>query len=268
MQQHEFNAEAKQDDAPMTISALSRTKGIAELSVEQCTPDQLRAKMYMKHGNLTTAFRQFDNSGDSRLCFEEFKRGLPKAMGSPVSETKTLELWQALDVDMTGEIDMHEFAKGTCSSHKATMQGVAIFKDRAVDVTAGQRPDHLNHRSHAPLFGVEGTTQSRREPRRSSTMSSKLPTTACSRRTWRRSRASATRQAPPPWPPRRRGLRPRRRSPARAPRRLLLFFRVRAASAGHVDAKMAVAILSSTDLSPRGREALLWCLPDERFRRT
>lgn len=145
---------------------MARDKDLAKLHVEDCTPDQLRAKMYLKHGNLSTAFRCMDNSGDSRICFEEFKRMLPKALGEELSFEKTVEFWRAMDTDMTGEIDMAEFASSQCSKHKATMQGVAMFKDMAIDVTSGQRPDHLKDRN--PLFGVEGTTTSKSIPRRPS----------------------------------------------------------------------------------------------------
>merc|ERR1719253_914251 len=138
MDASQFTTE-KEEGKEMTINQMARDKSLMKKSVEDCTPDELRAKMYIKHGNLVTAFRQMDNSGDSRICFEEFKRLLPKALGEELSFEKIVEFWKAMDTDMTGEIDMAEFSSSACKSHKATMQGVAVFKDMAVDVTSGSR---------------------------------------------------------------------------------------------------------------------------------
>ena len=46
--------------------------------VEDATPDELRAKIYARQGNLLNAFRQMDNSGDSRISYEEFLVFIPK----------------------------------------------------------------------------------------------------------------------------------------------------------------------------------------------
>jgi Ca2+-binding EF-hand superfamily protein len=127
--------------APLSLSQLARTD-LSQINVEQATVDQLRAKILQKHGNMVNAFRQMDNSGDSRICYEEFRNLVPKVLGEPLSDTKLKEFWAALDTDLTGEIDIDEFASGKLAGHKQTVQGVKVLRDMAVDPTSGMLADH------------------------------------------------------------------------------------------------------------------------------
>jgi Ca2+-binding EF-hand superfamily protein len=100
-------------------------------------PDQIRAKLYKKHGSVLNAFRHFDFDGSSSISFEEFLRHLPTCLGEAISLKKMEELWRAFDPDMSGEIDLKEFVSGKAEAgqHRATENGVAIFKGHAVDPT-------------------------------------------------------------------------------------------------------------------------------------
>lgn len=104
---------------------------------------------------MLNAFRQMDNSGDSRICFEEFSHFIPKVLGEPISAAKLQELLAALDEDLTGEIDIAEFASSELKGgRKATVQGVKVLKDQAVDPTKGQKCDHQKVR--ATFSGLGG----------------------------------------------------------------------------------------------------------------
>lgn len=122
--------------------------------------------------NLTTAFRQLDNSGDSRVCFAEYMQLFPKLMGEPISEAKMKELWMAMDCDMTGEVDLNEFASNKISSDTMHNQGVALLKDQAVTIDALASGHTLDHQKGSnPLFGVSNTSTSKNikpPPKRSS----------------------------------------------------------------------------------------------------
>jgi len=64
-------------------------------------------------------------------------RHLPTVLGEPISALKMEELWRAFDPDLSGEIDMSEFASDKCKEgvHLKTQQGVTTFKGHAVDPT-------------------------------------------------------------------------------------------------------------------------------------
>ncbi len=73
------------------------------------TPDEIRAKLYKKHGSILNGFRHFDFDSSGSVSFEEFMHHLPTALGEEISVSKIEELWRAFDPDMSGEIDMKEF---------------------------------------------------------------------------------------------------------------------------------------------------------------
>lgn len=146
--EHFDESGAKSAKGPQSLSALARTD-LSHIAAEDATPDQLRAKIYQRNGNLVNAFRQMDNSGDSRICFEEFKHFIPKVLGEKVSEAKVAELWRTIDEDLSGEIDMAEFASSKLvGSAKATLQGVKTLRDMAVDPTLGQKADHQKNKEN------------------------------------------------------------------------------------------------------------------------
>jgi len=142
-----YNAEAAaagpQEAQPRTISQLARCKWIRNMPLDEMTVDQVRARIYSKHGNLLNAFRHFDISGDSRISHDEFTRALPKALGESISPSKADELWRAMDTDGTGEIDMQEFASDQFVS--STNFGAKLMKGLTVDVLQGERPSHHKH---------------------------------------------------------------------------------------------------------------------------
>ncbi|CAD7935507.1 unnamed protein product [Amoebophrya sp. A120] len=120
--------------APSSIQGISRDGAQMSLPVEEMNIDQIRAKIYKKHGSILNAFRHFDIDGDGVIDFGEFKQYLPTALGEPVSEDKLQEIWQALDPDLSGAIEMKEFVSTELfldGRHLQTMQGLAIFKDTA-----------------------------------------------------------------------------------------------------------------------------------------
>lgn len=132
--------EAQAQEGPKTIPQLAREGWIMNIPIDDCTPDQLRARMYVKHGNLMNAFRHIDLSGDSRISFEEFLHALPKLAdhGGPISHRKAAELWRAMDKDCSGVIDLTEFASDKLVSRTAV--GAAMMKGQTFDpVTEGGR---------------------------------------------------------------------------------------------------------------------------------
>lgn len=117
------------DGGHMTISKMAKDPSLAKMNIEEMSPDQVRARIYQKYGNLVTAFRHFDQSGDSMIDYEEFMKELPKVLGESVSKDKMNELWNSMDTDLTGSIDMNELASNqVCSS---TTRGAKIFKGQA-----------------------------------------------------------------------------------------------------------------------------------------
>jgi Ca2+-binding EF-hand superfamily protein len=163
--------------APKTLNALAR-QDLSHVKVEDATPDELRAKIIQRQGNLLNAFRQMDNSGDSRICYEEFQKFIPKVIGEPVPAAKLEELWRAMDEDLTGEIDIAEFASAKLlGSAKSTSQGVKVLKDLSVDPTAGQKADHQKvHRQYSGLGGgaAEAATEAALAQRREQMKAGKL----------------------------------------------------------------------------------------------
>eukprot|EP00746_Dinoflagellata_sp_MGD_P166656 gnl/MRDRNA2_/MRDRNA2_96703_c0_seq1.p1 gnl/MRDRNA2_/MRDRNA2_96703_c0~~gnl/MRDRNA2_/MRDRNA2_96703_c0_seq1.p1 ORF type:complete len:534 (+),score=110.30 gnl/MRDRNA2_/MRDRNA2_96703_c0_seq1:86-1687(+) len=135
-----YNAEAPQDAQPRTISQLARCMWLRDIPVDEMTVDQVRARIYSKHGNLINAFRHFDLSGDSRISHAEFMRALPKALGELISPAKAAEIWRAMDTDGTGEIDIQEFASDQFVS--STNFGAKLMKGLTVDVIQGEKPSH------------------------------------------------------------------------------------------------------------------------------
>lgn len=137
---------AVQDPAtlrPQTIAQLARQEGLRTMKIEEMSLDQIRARIYLKHGNLLNAFRHFDLSGDSRISYNEFIRALPIALGEPISIEKVNEVWRAMDTDGTGEIDIQEFSSEQLVS--STRLGAQMMKGLTVDCTAGERPSHHKH---------------------------------------------------------------------------------------------------------------------------
>lgn len=135
-----FTTEAAQDSQPRTISQLARCDWLRNMPVDEMSVDQVRARIYSKHGNLINAFRHFDLSGDSRISHAEFLRALPKALGESISPAKVGEIWKAMDTDGTGEIDIQEFASDQFVS--STNLGAKLMKGLTVDVLQGERPSH------------------------------------------------------------------------------------------------------------------------------
>jgi hypothetical protein len=133
-------ASAPQDGQPRTVPQLARCAWLREMPVEEMNVDQVRARIYGKHGNLLNAFRHFDLSGDSRISYDEFMRALPKALGETISLAKVNEIWKAMDTDGTGEIDIQEFASDQFVS--STNFGAKLMKGLTVDVSQGERPSH------------------------------------------------------------------------------------------------------------------------------
>jgi Ca2+-binding EF-hand superfamily protein len=121
----------------MSVQALSRDAEIMKIPIEKMNTDQIRAKIYKKHGNILNAFRHFDFDGSGSIDYEEFMRHLPTVLGEPISALKMEELWRAFDPDLSGEIDMKEFTSEKCKEgkHLQTQQGLATFKGHAVDPT-------------------------------------------------------------------------------------------------------------------------------------
>jgi len=138
------NDYSKDATAPQhqTIQQLARSEHLRTVKVEDATPDELRAKIYARQGNLLNAFRQMDNSGDSRISYEEFLVFIPKVLGEAISVEKMQELWRTMDSDMTGEIDIAEFASSKLNATVVSQMGVARLRDQAVDPTMGQKADH------------------------------------------------------------------------------------------------------------------------------
>jgi len=132
-----------QDAQPRTIPQLARCEWLQYMPVEEMSVDQVRARIYNKHGNLLNAFRHFDLSGDSRISYDEFMRALPKALGESISNAKAAEIWKAMDTDGTGEIDINEFSSEQFVS--ATNLGAKLMKGLTVDVLQGERPSHEKH---------------------------------------------------------------------------------------------------------------------------
>jgi Ca2+-binding EF-hand superfamily protein len=142
------------DAAGPTLSALAR-QDLSHISAEEATLDQIRAKILKRNGSMAAAFRQLDISGDSRICFEEFGHFMPKVLGEEISETRLHQLWAEMDTDLTGEIDLAEFSSNALQGHKATVQGVKILKDMAVDPTKGMLADHQKNKENYSGFGNE-----------------------------------------------------------------------------------------------------------------
>jgi Ca2+-binding EF-hand superfamily protein len=138
---HNPEADASpQDVQPRTIPQLSRCAWLKSMPIEEMSVDQIRARIYGKHGNLLNAFRHFDLSGDSRISHDEFLRALPKALGESISAAKSAAIWKAMDKDGTGEIDIQEFASDQFAC--ATQMGAKLMKGLTVDVLQGERPSH------------------------------------------------------------------------------------------------------------------------------
>jgi Ca2+-binding EF-hand superfamily protein len=139
-----FNAEVDTTiKRPQTIPQLARQEWLSKMPVEEMSVDQMRARIYSKHGNLLNAFRHFDLSGDSRVSHGEFLRALPLALGEEISSQKANEVWRAMDKDGTGDIDIEEFASDQLVS--ATEFGAKMFKGLTVDCAAGERPAYERH---------------------------------------------------------------------------------------------------------------------------
>jgi Ca2+-binding EF-hand superfamily protein len=152
--------DASPKSAPVSLSQLSR-QDLSHIAAEQATVDQLRAKILQKHGSMVNAFRQMDNSGDSRICFEEFRHLIPKVLGESLSDAKLKEFWAALDTDLTGEIDIDEFASSKMAGHKQTVQGVKVLRDMAVDPTAGMLADHQKGKENFSGLSNDATIERR-----------------------------------------------------------------------------------------------------------
>lgn len=116
-------------EVQMTISKMARDPELAKMHIEDMTPDQVRARIYQKFGNLVTAFRHFDQSGDCQISHEEFAKTLPKVLGEPISSEKMTELWNSIDTDLTGYIDMNELSSNQVCDK--TTRGAKIFKGQA-----------------------------------------------------------------------------------------------------------------------------------------
>jgi Ca2+-binding EF-hand superfamily protein len=144
----------KADAAEPTLSALAR-QDLSHIRAADATLDQVRAKILQRHGSMSNAFRQMDISGDSRICFEEFCHFLPKVLGEDISQTRLHELWGEMDTDLTGEIDLDEFSTNALKGHKATVQGVKILRDMAVDPTKGMLADHQKNKENYSGFSNE-----------------------------------------------------------------------------------------------------------------
>ncbi|CAD7960204.1 unnamed protein product [Amoebophrya sp. A25] len=124
-------------EAP-SIPQISRDAEQMSLPAEQMSMDQIRAKIYKKHGNsLLNGFRHFDIDGSGTIDFEEFVKYLPRVLGESITETKLATLWRSFDPDLSGEIDMREFVSDRCmeGTHLQTFQGLQTFKGNAVDPT-------------------------------------------------------------------------------------------------------------------------------------
>merc|ERR1719235_96420 len=100
-----------------------------------------------------------DNSGDSRIAYDEFKYFIPKVLHEEISDEKIAEVWRSLDVDGTGEIDIDEFASGKLTGAAASQRAVAQLRDMAVDPTAGQKADHQKVSGSYSGLGIEEGAQ-------------------------------------------------------------------------------------------------------------
>eukprot|EP00746_Dinoflagellata_sp_MGD_P042035 gnl/MRDRNA2_/MRDRNA2_20173_c0_seq1.p1 gnl/MRDRNA2_/MRDRNA2_20173_c0~~gnl/MRDRNA2_/MRDRNA2_20173_c0_seq1.p1 ORF type:complete len:594 (+),score=121.56 gnl/MRDRNA2_/MRDRNA2_20173_c0_seq1:72-1784(+) len=157
--------EAKKTRGPTSLAQLAKEPWIVHIPINQCTPDQLRARMLVKHGCLTNAFKHFDLSGDSRISYEEFLRELPKLCyddNETVSMEKANELWQAIDTDGSGVIDLEEFASEKLVSH--TKKGAALLKGMVVDPYAQVAEGHktISPGSKRHLTGVPDAPHTRK----------------------------------------------------------------------------------------------------------
>merc|ERR1719453_1553781 len=147
------------EEEEMTIQKMSRLESLMSIPAEEATPEQIRAKIYRHHGNLLNAFRQMDNSGDSRISYEEFQYFIPKVLKEPISAEKVAELWRSIDVDGTGEIDISEFASGKLTGNEASQRAVMQLRDMAVDPTMGQMADHQKVNKQYSGLGIEDGAQ-------------------------------------------------------------------------------------------------------------
>ena len=177
---NEEEALAKLNAGDLTVAALSRDMSRMSKNIEDMTPDEIRARLYKKHGNILNAFRHFDFDGSSSVSFEEFLRHLPTCLGEPISQNKMTELWRAFDPDMSGEIDMNEFSNPKCNAgiHLATAQGIATFKGQAIDPT--MQFAHVNDSKAMVVektYGVHGANSQIQSDKMNSTNVNKLAAT-------------------------------------------------------------------------------------------
>jgi uncharacterized low-complexity protein len=168
--------EAAKLEGPKTIPQLAREGWVMNIPIDDCTPDQLRARMYVKHGNLMNAFRHIDLSGDSRISYEEFMQALPKLADGPISREKANELWRSMDKDCSGVIDLTEFASDKLVSK--TQVGAAMMKGQTFDPvveTAGLKSAIArNYTEGNPPSSRRGSEANVKEPSKSGEKSGAL----------------------------------------------------------------------------------------------
>ncbi|CAD7937081.1 unnamed protein product [Amoebophrya sp. A120] len=128
MDKDEFNENQDEPDE-MTVPMIARGGDLSSRDIETMTGDEIRALCLQKHGNLLVAFRQMAvNSSDFKVSYGDFMERFPSLVGKQVSALKMNQLWQTMDADMSGFIDMKEWASNQCLDK--TSQTVLIMKDQ------------------------------------------------------------------------------------------------------------------------------------------
>ena len=75
-------ASASTSTSSTSIQAIARDGAQMSIPVAQMNIDQIRAKIYKKHGSIVNAFRHFDLDGNGRIDFDEFCDYLPTVSSS------------------------------------------------------------------------------------------------------------------------------------------------------------------------------------------
>ncbi|CAD7971754.1 unnamed protein product [Amoebophrya sp. A25] len=126
----DFNADAKKEEE-MTVGMIARTGGdLSARDIETLTGDEIRALCLQKHGNLLVAFRALAvGSSDFRVAYSDFMDRFPAVVGKKPSALKMNQVWQSMDADMSGYIDMNEWSSNKCLDK--TSKTVLIMKGKA-----------------------------------------------------------------------------------------------------------------------------------------
>eukprot|EP00392_Amoebophrya_sp_AT5.2_P011030 g11105.t1 len=147
MAQDEFNEGP--DEEEMTVGEIARKGGdLTKRDIEIMSGDEIRALCLQKHGNLLVAFRQLAvGSADFQVSYSDFMERFPAVVGKKVSALKMNQLWQTMDADMGGTIDMKEWSSNKCLDKTTKMvltmkgQAAAESQDTGIkEISSNTRP--------------------------------------------------------------------------------------------------------------------------------